>query len=208
MKGVPVPVITLWMPALFFAGLYLFLNGLPPQYWVIGIPVLALLGFMNTLAEIHSEDKQIRIRRWWGSVCVNKSEIVDISPSVLQGIGRLRVRRFMPPWGIIYFVADWSSVEVAHTSVAVRHAIPAVNPRERVLNLVGSVLLGASGFVLGRMLNDDFHKLSIENPSVSILALTTSAALMVFFALVRKRRGTLANMLLFVAMLIAALVRV
>jgi hypothetical protein len=207
MKGVPAAVITLWMPALCSTGLFLFLNGLEPQYWVICIAVLPVLGFMNTLAEVRRQGKQIRIRRWWGSISVDESDIVDISRSVLQGIGRLRVRRFMPPWGVIYFVADWSNVEVLHDSITVRQVDPPVDLRSRVADLFAAVLIAASGFALGRMLISDFHKFSIARLSSSILALTISALLAVLFIFSRKRHGTLAAVLLFVATLIAALVR-
>lgn len=168
MRRVPPAVITLWIPALCSAGLFLFLNGLEPQYWVICIAGLPLLGFMNTLAEVRRHGKQIRIRRWWGSISVDESDIVDISRSVLQGIGRLRVRRCVPPWGVVYFVADWSNVEVLHDSVTVRQADPPVNFRSRAADLFAAVLLAASGFVLGRMLIGDFHKFSIARASSSI----------------------------------------
>ena len=208
MKSIPTPVIRLWMPAIFFAGLYLFLRGLSPWYWVICIPVLPLLGFMNTLAEIRREDKQIRIRQWWGSIAVDESEIVEISPSALQGISRLRVRHPMPPWGIIYFVADWSDIGDLHDPDIAIRAEQSVNRRSRVADVASAALLGTSGFVLGRMIAGDFHNLMIAGTRLSVLAMTISIILAALFVFSRKRHGTLANILLFVATLTAALIRV
>jgi hypothetical protein len=205
MKGVPAAVITIWMPALFFAGLCLLLRGLQPRFWFICIPVIPLLGFMNTLAEIRSKEKQVRIKRWWGSICISESEILEISQSRLEGILRLRIRRFVPPWGVVYFVADWSNIETLRAGIAGRHSTPSDHPRERVSNLISSVLLGISGFVLGRALTEDFHKFSIENRATSILILATSVGFAGLFAFARKRAPTLANLLLFAAMFIVAL---
>jgi hypothetical protein len=180
--------------------------GLPPRYWTICILILPLLAYLNTLADIHISGEQIRIRRWWGSIYICENDILEISPSILEGIRRMRVRRFVPPWGIVYFVSDWSSVVL--TQVAPR--IPAANrgaeSLNRVPNLFASVLLGASGFVLGRVLGYDLPGLSITESSARALALLTSGALAVFFAFTRKRMPTWANILLFSSTLIAALI--
>src|SRR5690348_9372966 len=117
MRNIPPSVITLWIPIIFAVELFLFLNGPHPQYWFIGVPALTLLGFMNTLAEVHRAGKQVRIQRWWGAIHVDKDEIIEISPSWLEGITRLRVRRFLPPWGVVYFVTDWSSNELLSDKV-------------------------------------------------------------------------------------------
>src|SRR5579884_2384520 len=208
MKGVPAAVITLWMPVLISAGLFIFLKGLEPQYWLIWIAILPLLVFLNTLAEVQRQDKQIHIRRWWGSMFIDETEVIDISRSALRGVGRLRLRRFMPPWGVVYFVADWSKVEMQQRSVTPRQVPPLFHLRSRVANLFSAVLFAASGFALGRMLITDFHKFLFARPLASIPALTMSALLIMLFVFLQKRNGTLANVLLFIAMLIAALVRI
>jgi hypothetical protein len=206
MKAVPAPVLTLWIPALFVVGLCLFLNGEPPQYWTICVLIVPLLAYMNTLAEIHSSDGQIRIKRWWGSIRVAESEILEVSPSILEGIGRLRLRRFVPPWGIIYFLADLSSIEVPKNHARARRNNRPITPRERMPHLIASVLLAAAGFVFGRMLGRDFHALWIKGFSAATAALTMSASLAVVFGLTRRRTPTVANVLLFLATSIAALV--
>lgn len=204
MKAVPPAVITLWMPALFLLGLCLFLNGLPAQYWTICILIVPLLMYMNTLADIHSSDGQIRIRRWWGSIYVGENDILEMSPSMLEGIRRLRLRRFVPPWGIVYVVADWSSAALP------QGAAPSANRKpkssNRVPNLFASVLLGTSGFVLGLVLGHDLPALSITGSSARILALLSAGVLAVFFGFTWKRMPTWANMLLFSSTLIAALI--
>ena len=99
MKSIPPPVLTLWMPALLAVGLFLFLSGLPPEYWVVWIPLLPVLGFMSTLAEIHYVDGRVCIKRWWGSTSVSTADVEQVGSSVLEGIGCLRVRRPVLPWG-------------------------------------------------------------------------------------------------------------
>jgi hypothetical protein len=207
MKDVPPTVVTLWMPAFFLLGMYLFLNGMRAQYWSICVPLVPLLAYMNTLAEIHSSGGKLRIKRWWGSVYIAKSEVLDISPSMLQGIGRLHFRRFMPPWGVIYFVTDWSTLELPEAPSELLSSKPAVATRERVPDVLASVLMGGSGFVVGKMLSGEFRTLSVEGTLANILALTIAGALGTSFLLTRKKTPTLANVLLYLAALIVAFVR-
>ncbi len=206
MKTVSSAVLTLWMPVLFLAGLCLFLNGLPLPYWLICVPILPLLAYMNTLAEVHSCDGQICVRRWWGSVYFRESEVLEISPAMLGGIGRLRLRRFTPPWGVIYFVADWSNVATPQTAAA-PSSDESVTPGWHIPDVIASILMGTSGFVLGRALSGDLLKPLIGRGTLSILAAAISLGLAALFAVSRRRRPTLANTLLFLATLLAALIR-
>ena len=199
MKDVSPAVVTLWMPAFFLLGLYLFLNGMPAQYWSICVPLVPLLVYMNTLAEVHSSGGQLRIRRWWGSMYIAKSEVLDISPSMLQGIRRLHCRRFMPPWGVFYFVADWSALELPSNQ--------SPPTRERVPDVLASLLMGGSGFVVGKMLSGEFGTLSVKETSANILVLTIAGSLGVLFLLSRRKMPVLANALLYLAGLIVAFVR-
>ena len=180
MKDVSPTVVTLWMPAFFLLGMYLFLNGMPAQYWSICVPLVPLLVYMNTLAEIHSSGGKLRIRRWWGSMYIAKSEVLDISPSMLQGIGRLHCRRFMPPWGVIYFVTDWSTLELPERKESSKPSAPT---RERVPDVLASLLMGGSGFVVGKMLSGEFGTLSVKGTSANILVLTIAGSLGVLFLL-------------------------
>jgi hypothetical protein len=206
MKAIPASVLTLWMPAFLGIGVSLFLVGQPLEYWSICILIVPLLAYMNTLARIHGCDGKIRITRWWGSIYVSQSEILDISPCMLEGIGRLRLRRFVAPWGSIYFLSDWSNIEIPQSGPRTQAINRADDVRKNVSSLIASVLLGLSGFVLGRVLGNDFHALSTKVSAVAAAALTTSASLAVLFALTRKRAPVLANVLLFCAMLVVALV--
>jgi hypothetical protein len=102
-------LMTVWMPIILTTILCLFFYGSAPEYWLIALPLLLVVTFMTTLAEIHDEGHTVRVKRWWGSIEVAKQDVAKISPLLLDGIGVLKLRRFVFPWGRIYFVADWSN---------------------------------------------------------------------------------------------------
>lgn len=130
---------------------------------------------------------------------IAKSEVLDISPSMLQGIRRLHFRRFMPPWGVIYFVADWSALELRSNQSA--------PTRESVPDVLASVLMGGSGFVVGKMLSGEFGTLSVKGTLANILVLTIAGSLGVLFLLSCRKMPALANALLYLAALVVAFVR-
>jgi hypothetical protein len=98
------------MPAMFGAMLCLFLWGMAPVFWLFALPVFPILVFMVSLAEVHDEGEQIRVKMWWKFTHIPKRDILSTGNSFLDGIGVLRLRRFMFPWGRIYFVHEWSTI--------------------------------------------------------------------------------------------------
>ena len=104
-------VIRVWMPIGFSAWVCLVFGGAPaPENWLLPLPMLLLTTFMTTLAEIHDEGKTIRVKRWWSSMHLAKPEVARIRPSFLDGISVIELRRFVFPWGRIYYVDAWSTV--------------------------------------------------------------------------------------------------
>ena len=56
------------MPAVLAAVVCLFLLHLPLLYWLFALPLLAVLGFMVTLAEVHDEGHQVLVKMLWSSI--------------------------------------------------------------------------------------------------------------------------------------------
>lgn len=202
MKNIPPAVITLWMPTMLLVGLCLFLNGQPWQYWAICVLILPLLAHMNTLADVHSSNGKVRIRRWWGTFYVNDNDILEIAPSMLEGIWRMRLRRFVLPWGIVYFVADWSSLGLPQRSARASSLNGRAESTDRLSNLLASILLSVSGIVLGRVIRGDMPALSNAVSSARTISLLAAGTLAMAFAFTRRRMPTFSNMLLFSSTLI------
>jgi hypothetical protein len=90
-------------------GIYLFLEHAAMIYWLLAVPVVLLATFITTLAAVHNGDGQVFVKRWWASPKrILRKDVVSTAESVLEGIGQLRLRRFVPPWGRIYFLREWS----------------------------------------------------------------------------------------------------
>jgi hypothetical protein len=101
------------MPALLTAWVCALFYGMPPLYWLLALPLLLTATFMSTLAEIRDEGRRIRVKRLWSSMDVPKADVVGTARSALEGIGALQLKRFVFPWGKIYFVSAWSKLGVA-----------------------------------------------------------------------------------------------
>lgn len=105
----PPSVVRVWMPSLMCIGIFLFLQHMAPIYWLGGVPVVALAMFMTTLAAVHDDGRQTYVKRWWAAPRrIPGKDVLGNDESALEGIGRLRLRRFVLPWGRIYFVREWS----------------------------------------------------------------------------------------------------
>ncbi|WP_180539997.1 hypothetical protein [Nevskia soli] len=207
MKAIPAVVVNLWLPLVLGAGLVLLLAGEPLPYWTICLPLLPLLAYMNTLASIRAREGEIQIQRWWGSKTVPKDQIQDISPSALEGVCRLRLRHFVAPWGSVYFVSDWSDAIVSRKNAEAEVCAQGEGTPWVLPSWVGSSALALSGFILGRVLSNDFHALLTEEYALGATGIAVSAILAVLFVVTRKRTPVLANVMLFCAMMVAAMVR-
>lgn len=207
MKAIPAVVVTLWVPLVFGAGLLLLLAGEPLPYWAICVPLVPLLAYMNTLASIRVHEREIQIQRWFGSKTVPKDQIKEISPSTLEGVCRLRLRHFVAPWGSVYFVSDWSDAIVSRKSAEAEVCSKGGRPPGVLPSWVGSSVLALSGFVLGRVLSNDFRALLTEEYAHGATGIAISAILAMLFVVTRKKTPVLANVMLFCAMTVAAMVQ-
>ena len=95
-------VVRVWMPIMLGVGVFLFFHGMAPEYWLLALPLFLIVIFMSTLAEIHDEGHRIHVKTLWHSTEVLKEDVASVAQSLLEGVGVLRLRRFVLPWGRIY----------------------------------------------------------------------------------------------------------
>ena len=195
------------MPLLFLTMMCLFLHGMAPGYWLVALPVLLLLGFMNTLADVHDAGHMLCIKRWWNSVDVPKRDVTRIAPSFLNGIGVLQLRRFVFPWGRIYFVSDWSNVGTIDARSEGTALKRSSDVHSFVRNVLPSLAFAVSGFISARAISVNDSVFRIESPFARIIAFTIAVPLCAVFALTRTRKSSFANGVLFMATWIVGLVR-
>lgn len=197
-------VVTVWMPTMFILGVYLFFHGMAPEYWLIALPLVLVVFFMTTLAEVHDQGHQIRVKLLWHSMDVPKQEVVGIAQSFVKGVGVLRLRRFVFPWGRIYFVIDWSRIGVVRPGPENERSDAEAKPYHLARAVLDSILMAISGFIAARAMRV-VPNLGLETSTMRIGAFTLAGALCVVFAMARTRSPSFANVLLFVATFIAGL---
>lgn len=200
-------VMTVEMPILFAIGVYLFFQDAAPISWLPALPLLLVVTFMSTLAEIHDEGQTILVKRWWSSLRVIKTEIAIVGPSFLEGIRVLQLRRFVFPWGRIYFVAEWSSLGTLSAGAGEEITSRKDEPYSLIPATLASFLAGISGFIAARTISSDVQDFRIETFTPRVAAVAIAGALCVVFAIIRTRRPSFANVVLFLATWIAGLVR-
>jgi hypothetical protein len=188
----PKSVIRVWLPTFFSAGLCLFLSHMPLAYWLLALPLLPIVIFMITLADVKDEGQEILVNRLWISTHIPKGDVLATNKSFLDGIGVLHLKRFAFPFGRIYFVPEWSTK---------RHE----KQNSSNWDLLGSAALAISGFVAARAVN--IHGLTAQTPNARALALALAGALCFSFAATRQKKPGLANGMLFAAAYIMGLVR-
>lgn len=186
-------VVRVWMPTILGAVAYLFLHNMQPVYWLFALPLLPILIFMVTLAEVHDEGQQIYIRMLWKSNRISKKDILRSDKSFLDGIGVLRLARFVLPWGRVYFVHEWSKRPVSD------------NNSSPLWDIVASAVVAISGFIAARV--TDIRGLRIETSHARVFALVSAGVLLFLFAIARKKRPGFANFALFAATYLVGLVR-
>ena len=189
----PKSVIRIWLPAVFCAEACLFLSGMSPDYWLLAVPLVPIVVFMLTLAEVHEEGRQVHIERLWGSAQISKEDVLQMGESFLDGIGMIRPKRFVFPFGRIYFVHEWSTKK-------------AEGENSSKWNLLASAAMAISGFFAARVVN--IHGLAFSAPHARILGLVLAGGLCTLFAATRRRKPAFANCVLFAAAYIVGLVRV
>jgi hypothetical protein len=111
-ENIPRSVITVWLPAILAAMLCLFLWGQSLAVWACTIPLWILIVFMVTLAEARQEGHTLVFRRWSHSSRVDDREVWRVGQSRLAGTGFIELRRFVLPWGKVYFQAGWANEDL------------------------------------------------------------------------------------------------
>lgn len=96
-----------WAPIVFFLCIFVFLNN---QFrWaqlIFLVPLVLGLLFHASLAVLQIPDGNIRYRRLLSWRRVPYDEIVDCGVSWGIGIGYIRLKHFLFPWGKLYFILD------------------------------------------------------------------------------------------------------
>jgi hypothetical protein len=172
---------------------------MPPQYWLLALPLLLPVTFMSTLAEIRDEGHRIRVKRLWISTDVPKKDVVGTARSVLDGIGALQLKRFVFPWGKIYYVSDWSKLGVASAQPWETSADGDVPTKSPARAAIWSLAAAVSGFLAGRAMSSTMRNLRIEAPGMRAAACVLALALCAVFAVARTRRPNFASIALYVA---------
>jgi hypothetical protein len=190
-------VVRVWLPILLFIGLCSLFQGVAFQYWLLALPMLLVIVFMTTLAEVHYEGSRIQVKILWKSMDLPREEIVSTAQSVLDGIGVLRLRRFVPPWGRIYFVSDWSKLGVAVASDQSTAEKP--KPYRLIFSMLGSIAAAISGFFATLAMRPNSPNFRIETFAMRIVAVTLVGLLCLIFGIIRYRYPAFANGVLFVA---------
>jgi hypothetical protein len=154
---------------------------------------------MATLAEIQDQGHRIHVRRLWHSIDVPKEDVAGIAQSFVEGVGLMRLRRFVFPWGRIYFVSDWSKFGVVSPRPEEPRIDHEARPYSSVRTIVESLVVAISGFLAARAMRAGVDDFRLETSAMRIGAFTLAGALCVVFAIARTRRPSFANVVLFVA---------
>lgn len=196
------PVLTAWMPLMLSGIVLLFLNGLRPVYWLLASPLLVVLIFMITLAEVDRGHEALHVKRWWCSIEVRQRDVAEVAPSFLEGVSVLKLHNLAFPWGRrIYFVPEWSNLAPKEGVVS------GTKTQSFIQSIVESAALAVSGFVAAWALSFKVVDFRIEASAAKVVALSLAGVLGLAFVTARKKKPTLANVSLYIATFIAGLVR-
>jgi hypothetical protein len=176
-------VVTVVMPGLIGYGVCFFLSGLGPAMWILASPLLLLLLFMASLAEIHEFGSGVSVRTLFGTHHVAKKDILSVGNSVLEDIGVIRARRYIFPWGAIYFVRQWSALPLER--------------RQPVIDGLSMVVMGCSGFIVSRAAH--ISRFQIRTGGGVKLAILCAVLLCIFALTIYKREPGVANWIMFAA---------
>jgi hypothetical protein len=100
-------VLKLWAPIILFLGSFVFwMSKFRWGQLVILIPLFLGMFFHLSFAEMQIPDGKIRFRRLFKWKKLAYDEIVGCGVTWGGGIGYLRLKRFLLPWGKLYFVLD------------------------------------------------------------------------------------------------------
>ncbi len=199
-------LVRVWMPGLFVVMTCLFFHGMALQFWLLAVPPLLIATFMSTLAEVHDEGQRVHIKTLWSSMDVSKQDVVKTSRSFLEGIDVLHLRRFVPPWGRIYFVTDWSKTAIADAGRGKESTTSGTKSYLIIRATLESLVVALSGFFAARAIGASVRDFSIATYTARALALLSAGGLCILFAVVQRKKPSFANVALFVAAALVGLV--
>jgi len=103
-----VSVLKYYAPLLFFGGTFISWSvGFRWAHLIFLVPLFLGIFFYASLAVLEIPDGTIRYRRLLAWKKVDYDEIVESGVSwLVAGIGYLHLKRFVFPWGKLYFVLD------------------------------------------------------------------------------------------------------
>jgi hypothetical protein len=198
-------IVRVWMPILFLVGVYLFFHGTAPEYWLLALPLVLIVLFMATLAEIHDQGHRIHVRRLWHSIDVPREDVAGIAQSLLEGVGVLRLRRFVLPWGRIYFVSDWSKFGVVSGGREGEETESEAKPHSFTRAVIEILVVAISGLLAGRAIRSSVHGVIVETLALRVGWVIFALTLCVVFAIARRSWPSFANVVLFVATFIVGI---
>ena len=199
-------VVRVWIPTLFILGVCLFFHDTAPEYWLIALPLVVIVTFMTTLAEIQDEGHQVHVKMLWHSIYLPKEQVRSIAPSFVDGVSVLRLRRFMLPWGRIYFVSDWSKFGVMHPRFTEENTGHQSKHYSSVRSMIEWLVAAISGFLAGQTLRSRVHLIRIGSSALQMGALLFAATLFALFLITRRNRPNFANVLLFLFTFVVVIV--
>jgi hypothetical protein len=101
-------VLKYYAPVILFGGTFIFWSvGFRWAQLIVLIPLILGIFFCASLAVLQIPDGRIRYRRLLRWRKLSYDEIVECGTSwVMPGIGYVRLKRYLFPWGKLYFVLD------------------------------------------------------------------------------------------------------
>jgi hypothetical protein len=98
-------LLRLWLPFVLFLAVSTALWG-GPHWMVTALPPLLVAVFYLSAAQVRLGEEKLRYRRLFNWQDIPYEEIVECKISAAPGIGVLRLRHLVFPWGKIYFVRE------------------------------------------------------------------------------------------------------
>jgi len=122
-----------------------------------------------------------------------------VTQCILEGVGVLRLRTFVFPWGRIYYVSDWSKFGVESPKRPVPGAGREAGRgswQEAILEFLAA---GISGFLASRAVGSGVYDLRLETSTARLVEFTLAGVFLILFFVTRTKRPSFANVVLFLA---------